>query len=192
MIVRFVIKDFLQVFSSANGVTIVQTSNIRHTNGMLGVGFQGTPHLTAPHAVSFSNIEVAEDPRRGARGIVTGVMLGHSQVHARGNWVGVLPAGNPAVAPGAPAGGIDTIDTGDMNPATLNWNAHANGTFTWNIRWYYRVVGRTRIHFFRTVVHAEVYTRDPGFPATNNHTVSIAKGGAGPFPRRVNDATSTY
>jgi hypothetical protein len=175
------------------GANIVQTGNIRHTQGMLGVGFQGNPHITATHAVSFGNIEIKEDPRRGARGIVTGVMRGHSQVHNPGpNWFRMPMGGNPAVAPGAPDGTTDTIDTGDIAPATLSWNRYANGTFTWNIRWGYRVVGSTRIHVFTTVVHAETYTRDPGFPAASNHTASIGKGGAGPFARNVNDPTSVF
>jgi glycosyltransferase involved in cell wall biosynthesis len=146
-------------------------TNLRHTNGLYGVGFKGSIFLR-PTDVSFSQILMGE-------GTVAGVGTGYLAplngiVHPVGALVTV---GTGNSANGCQANGTDTVDSGDRPPP------FSVGDFLWAIPWQFSVAGSARQTFTTANHHM---TADAAGTAT------IAKKGAGPFSRAVGDPTSTF
>jgi hypothetical protein len=146
-------------------------SNLRHTNGFVGVGFLGNVFLD-PRDVSFINIEARE-------GTVMGTGMGFysyldKMVHNTGHF---FPVGPCDSTNGCQIQVTDTIDTGD------HAGPFSDGEFTWPIPREYRVNGGPPIQY-TVVTHHQT--------ADINGTAKIDKGGAGPFSKKVNDPTSNY
>lgn len=146
-------------------------TGIRHTMGLVGVGFKGRPYLE-PRNVSFSNLTFRE-------GTATGTGSGfysslNGLTHPLGSFVSI---GSCALATGCQILGVDMVDTGDKS------GPFSNGTFSWPIPWQYRV-GTGSAQAFTTATHLQ--------HATSTGAADIQKAGAGPFTKQVNDATSNF
>lgn len=167
-------------------------TGIRHTQGLVGVGFQGRFRVKASQPVSFDRLENQEDSNGGVTGVGTNCVIAkNGEVHVPNTtWVSVN-AGNAGATNGVTMGNIDTISTPHF-AHTAAWfvPANGNGQFTWNIQWFYRVLGSSSHYQYTTVNHQEDYTIDT--TAAANHTAAIQKGGSATFSRARMDPSSTY
>ena len=156
-----------------SGVMIEQKAGtgIRHTTNTVSCGFKGTPYIQ-PDDVSFNTISVHEG---ATNGVATGYLAPkNGEPHAPGPWQSV---GDDVVGKGSKVYAVDTISSGDYT-----WTPYADGTFTWDIPWYFRV-GSGAEKQFKTVLQQE--TSD----ATGRLTIS--KGGTSKSAA-LTDPTSTY
>jgi hypothetical protein len=156
------------------GAHVTKFSNLRHTNGRCGVGFQAYIYLE-PANVSFANTTFAE-------GTVAAVASGYyASLNGLPHPPTAIPkpVGNCNTTNGCTLlnGAYDTVDTNDgSTPFSI-------GNFLWAIPWNYQV-GSAALTQFTTANHSQ--TTDATGKAT------IQKAGAGPFSKNANDSTSTY
>jgi len=135
-----------------------------HRHGTASAGFDGEIFLR-PMDVSFIRTQFREGaaPYEATGSFakkevaVADINRGEIRHPILGNWIPVL-GGNSAS--GSKMNGQDTVRSATLNPP------YAVGTFTWNIPWYYRVVGTLSEHRFTTAAHHESVT------ATGQMTIS--------------------
>jgi hypothetical protein len=151
---------------------LTKTSGIRHTQGYLSVGFEGSIFLE-PTDVSFASLQFAE-------GAVAAV--------ASGYFAGLNGESHPPTDPPAGIGhcdsvigcevlGTDVVDSQD-EPAPFS-----TGDFLWAIPWQYQASGGTLTTFTTANEH---------ITADATGTGTISKAGAGPFSKNASDPTSSY
>jgi len=165
-------KDYTLTVVAPTGGLLVKISNIRHTQGYISVGFQGSIFLQ-PTDVSFANLQFAEASALAAASGYFASLNGEAH-----------PPTNPPVTVGRCDSVIgcqvlanDTVDTDDDPPP------FSTGDFLWAIPWDYEAPGGALTQFI-IVNHHQT--------ASPDGTATIEKAGAGPFSKNASDPTTTY
>lgn len=150
-------------------------TGIKHVQGTCSAGFQAATFLL-PKTVSFSHIQVREG---STTAVATGWLApSNGNTHNAGSWFSVA---NCSVSTGCQIMALDTIyNEYPQNYGGPTWGA---GDFQWDIPREWRVGTGTGIQFTSLLHH---FVSD----AVGKGTVS--KGGAGPFSKNANDATSNF
>jgi hypothetical protein len=166
-------EDYTITVVTPSGGLLSKSSNVRHTQGYISVGFQGHIFI-APTDVSFVNVEFAEGSASGVGSGYFAFLNGYQ---------------HPPTDPPASVGfcdsvlgcevlnTIDQVDTGDGPPP------FSNGDFLWPIPWQYQAPGGA-LTTFMTANHHQT--------ADATGTATISKAGAGPFSKNASDPTTSY
>jgi hypothetical protein len=154
-----------------SGAHMVKNSNLRHTNGLAGVGFLGDVFLE-PANVSFAGIFFSE-------GLTFATASGYYR-----SLNGLQHSDGPLTSLGAcnsntgcKINGQDRVDSGDGTPA------FSDGDFLWPIPWQYSVGTGSQTQFMIANQH---------FLIDATGRVSIEKAGSGLLSTNASDPTSSY
>ena len=151
------------------------STGIKHVQGTCSAGFRAHTYLT-PMTVSFAHIEAREGTTTSA---ATGWLSNSNGVtHNVGSWFAVS---NCAANTGCQIQAIDTIY--NEYPQNFGGTPWGVGDFQWNIPRQWRVGTGSAIQFTSLLHH---FVSDAAGKGT------ISKGGAGPFSKNANDATSNF
>ena len=156
-------KSFQVVAPTDARMARVPGSGTFHRQNTGSAGFHGEIFFE-PRDVSFRNLEFREGsaPFEATGSMNTILSAGKNDIAGirhplMGTWLPLL-GGN--IATGSKVNGFDTVRTMTTSPP------YAAGTFTWNIPWLYRVIGRGRDHQFTIAAHSE------SIDATGQTTIS--------------------